>query len=402
MPRDPVRVDHLWKAYRRPIADVPLAARLRRRYRRTQREWAIKDVTFGVEQGQALALIGSNGSGKSTLLRMIAGVTAPTRGTVHLEGRVNALMTLGDGFHPLLTGRENAVTGAMLSGMGRREAREAIDGIADFADLVDVMDQPVREYSDGMRMRLAFATAMALVPQVLLIDEVLAVGDLTFRERCMDRLHELRDAGVTMVFVSHDLSQVERLCDQAMWLLDGEVMTTGPAGQVIQTYEDAMLASMTGAGEAAALDDDGALRLGTRQLEVTDVRIAAGHQRMVRNVRAGTPVTLHLSYRANVPVSAAVFTLSIHTEQGERCLDVSTQGDDVPLPPLEGEGEVALHLERLDLSAGRYRVDVGAYDPEWRTVYDYWWRRVPFEVHGTAANAPLSPPRRWTIDGRAR
>jgi lipopolysaccharide transport system ATP-binding protein len=390
----PVEAAHLWKAYRRPIADVPLTARLRQRTRAEARAWAVRDVSFDVERGHALALIGSNGSGKSTLLRMLAGVTTPTQGTVRLDGRVNALMTLGDGFHPLLTGAENALAGAMLSGMTRREALDALEGIAAFASLEAVMDQPVREYSDGMRMRLAFATAMAIVPDVLLIDEVLAVGDLTFRERCMGRLDELRSKGVTMVFVSHDLVQVERLCDRALWLLDGQVMTSGTAKDVVATYEEAMMASMAG-NDAVALDQEGMLRLGTQQLEITDVRLSAAGVSPAARVRTGAALAVHLRYATHEPIDAAVFMVSIHTEQGERCLDVSTQGDDVPLVGLDGAGEVTLHLDRLDLREGRYRIDVGVYDPDWSTAFDYWWRRLPLEVHGRGANAPFSPPRHW-------
>ncbi|MFO7867000.1 MAG: ABC transporter ATP-binding protein [Candidatus Aminicenantes bacterium] len=389
----------IWKVYRPPIAGIPYRTRRRLKERPQQREWALEDVSFGVPRGTSLALIGRNGSGKSTLLRILAGVTAPTRGRARLSGRVNAMMTLGDGFHDLLTGEENAITGALLSGMSPREARSALPGIAAFADLSDVMHQPVREYSDGMRMRLAFATAIAVEPEILLIDEVLAVGDLTFRQRCLNRLDELRDRGVTMVFVSHELGQIERMCDRALWLHDGRVKELGAVGRVLDEYQEAMLAEMQGASDPIT-SGSGSSRSGTGGVQISQARLCRSDGTPTQVVRSGAPIAIDLAYDNPARVRDVVFTVSVHTEDGDRCLDVSTQVDGVPVPPLAADGSVRLTLDRLDLAAGKYRLDVGIFDPSWETTYDYCWRWVPFEVHGQGSGAALSPPRRWSFDGR--
>lgn len=198
--------------------------------------WALKDVSFDVTQGESLGLLGSNGSGKSTLLRCIAGILPPTRGEVLVRGAVSSLIELGAGFHEELTGRENIMVTGALFGLSRRELRERFEEIVGFAGLEEVIDRPVRAFSSGMYMRLAFALAASVDPQVLLIDEVLAVGDESFQRKCIRRISELRNNGVTIVFVSHDLSLLERVCERCILLRQGELVLDSDTRSVIETY----------------------------------------------------------------------------------------------------------------------------------------------------------------------
>jgi lipopolysaccharide transport system ATP-binding protein len=208
--------------------------------RRGRPFWALRDVSFGVAPGEAVALIGPNGAGKSTLLRLICGLGRPTEGSVRLSGRVAAMLELGIGFHHHLTGRENLYVSAILAGMRRREVDRCFDAIADFAEVGDFIDQPLRTYSWGMQLRLAFAVAVHSDPSVLIVDEVLAVGDERFREKCLDRIDRFRQAGKTLLIVTHDLALAERFCDRAIWLEHGAVVADGPVGPVTANYHMAM------------------------------------------------------------------------------------------------------------------------------------------------------------------
>lgn len=390
-----VEVEGLWKRYRRPPTEVP--RRLRNFVQRGSgrgRSWALKDVSFSVYSGESVALLGSNGSGKSTLLRVLAGTSQPTRGAVRLREPAYGLLTLGEGMHPMLTGRENAVTGAMIAGLGAKAAQAAVDEIADFAELEDVMDRPLRTYSEGMRLRLAFATSTVVDPQIMLIDEVLAVGDLRFRERCLRRLRQLRKEGVTIVFVSHELAQVRDLCDRAVWLADGEVVLDGPSDHVVEQYESVTYAGLRGGGADPEVVDGGGLRLGSRQVVMTDVRLV-GPAGPTADVRAGSAVTVEIDYDNPTGVRSAVLSVGLHDAAGRMCLDVDTQSDSAPTE-LTTRGTVRLELDRLDLASGVYGLDVGMYDAAWEQCYDYRWAALEVTVHALTGKGTLSPPRRWT------
>jgi len=201
--------------------------------------YALRDVTFTMDRGETVGLIGRNGSGKSTTLKLIAGVTAPTKGEVRVAGRVSPLIELGAGFHPDLTGRENVHLNACLLGMSAKEIDEAFRSIVDFAELWEFIDTPVKRYSSGMYVRLAFAVAVHSNPEVLLVDEVLSVGDTFFQEKCLERMHEFQQRGTTIVVVSHSLGLISSFCERAIWLEHGRIVGEGPAGEVIQEYSRA-------------------------------------------------------------------------------------------------------------------------------------------------------------------
>jgi ABC-type polysaccharide/polyol phosphate transport system ATPase subunit len=207
------------------------------RSRKVEPFFALKDVSFRLEQGGGLAVVGSNGAGKSTLLSLVAGLARPNSGTVQVEGRIAPLLELGSGFHPDLTGQENITVNASLIGLTRKRTREVFDQIVEFSGIGDFIGEPLRTYSSGMVMRLAFSVAIHMDPEVLLIDEILAVGDAAFQQKCFDRIHEFRRAGKTLVCVSHSSGMVQHFCDQAIWLDHGELMMSGSLGEVAAAYQ---------------------------------------------------------------------------------------------------------------------------------------------------------------------
>jgi ABC-type polysaccharide/polyol phosphate transport system ATPase subunit len=205
--------------------------------RRTENFYALKNVSFRIDRGESVAIIGSNGAGKSTLLSLIAGISVANEGRVHVEGKVAALLDLGSGFHPELTGRENIHLNASLLGLKRRQVREKEESIIDFAGLADFIDEPLKTYSSGMTMRLAFSVAIELDPDILIVDEVLAVGDRAFQEKCLAKIRQFVEAGKTMLAVSHSPAMIRELCRRALWLDHGQLMLDGPIDGVIQAYE---------------------------------------------------------------------------------------------------------------------------------------------------------------------
>lgn len=253
-----IEADSIWKQYRRPHVKATTfkeaALALLRGQRGYDEFWALQDVSFAVEQGEAIGLVGPNGSGKSTMLGILARVLRPTRGAVEVTGRVCPLLELGTGFHPDLTGRENVFLNASLLGSGRRQTAARYGDIVDFAELSDFMDAPVKTYSSGMVIRLGFSIAIHMEPDILLIDEVLGVGDEHFQHKSYARLAEFKRAGKTLFVVSHSLTGITRVCDRAIWLQRGRIVTDGDADEVVKQYHDAVIAWEQSLAEAKARD----------------------------------------------------------------------------------------------------------------------------------------------------
>lgn len=238
---DAVVVSHVGKSFRRYAPDRPgtiqeAVAKGLRRMRHVERFWGLKDVSFHVARGTTLGIVGANGSGKSTLLRLIGGVGQPDTGRIDVRGRLGALLELGAGFHPDLTGRENAILAGILNGLTRAQVLSRMDEIVSFAEIEEALDNPIRTYSSGMQMRLAFSVAVHTEPEVLLIDEVLSVGDIAFQRKCLDRISQFKAAGCTILVVSHVNSAIEELCDQAIWLNHGRLMAHGESIEVVRQY----------------------------------------------------------------------------------------------------------------------------------------------------------------------
>jgi ABC-type polysaccharide/polyol phosphate transport system ATPase subunit len=378
---------------------------------------ALDGVSFDVPRGSTLGVIGENGSGKSTLLKLVAGITKPSRGTLTVDGRVSALIELGAGFHPEISGRENVVINGIMLGLSRREIDARFDEIVAFAELERFIDAPVKTYSSGMYMRLGFAVAIHVEPDVLLIDEVLAVGDEAFTRKCLDKIAEFHRRGRTILFVTHSLGLVEKMCDDVLWLRQGRVADRGEPKRVVDAYltyvaggEDAALKARQEAAEAAPPPEgvaDAAPttagyrpgRWGGREVEITRVRLVDARGRERHVFAPGEAVTLVLSVRAPEPVEDFVFGFGLFGADGVNLYGTNTEIEAFRSHRLEGEGEVRLVLDDLRLVEGTYFVDVAAHRRD-GTPYDYHRGLVSLRVRSRLKDVGLyRPAHRWAFSG---
>jgi ABC-type polysaccharide/polyol phosphate transport system ATPase subunit len=392
---------------------------------------ALTGVSFTVPKGVTYGVIGRNGSGKSTALKVVAGITKPTSGTVTVNGRVSALIELGAGFHPEISGRENVFINGIMLGLSKREVAARFDQIVEFAELKDFIDAPVKTYSSGMYMRLGFAVAINVDPDVLLVDEVLAVGDEGFTHKCLDKFAEFRRLGKTILLVTHSLGLVERFCDEAVWLDAGRVQAQGDPRRVIDAYlaavekgEDTLLATATAKAVAAvsalppAAPPEPARpetaqpdserrnmfqavegRWGSREIEITEVTLLdrLGHPSFV--FHSGDPMSIKLGVTAHAPAADFVFGVSLFNADGVCCYGTNTFIEEMDPVRLEGQAEVTLAIDSLDLVEGTYKLDVAVHTCE-GYPYDYHRLLYTFRVKSRVPDAGIYRPRhRWTFDG---
>lgn len=402
----PISFDSVWKGYPQwPAGQRTLRSIASRRsplfLRAAQKRWALKDVSFQVAPGQTVGVIGGNGAGKSTLLRLAAGLGRPTRGNVRVDDQAAAVLTLGDTMHPSLTGSENAVTAAVIAGLSRAEARRLLPAMLEFAELEDVADAPVRTFSSGMKLRLAFSVVAQLEPRVLLVDEVLAVGDLRFQAKCLARVRELRERGATVLMASHDLSLVRRECDFVAWLDSGHLSEYGDSEAVVEHYEEAARERARAATPAAA--GDGPLRLGENRVGTQEATIDAVVLRGGENgdLESGSPMRIALELSSRVRLDDPIVSVAVRRRADDAlCCELDTRAAGVSVGRLDGRTSIELEFERLDLAPGEHVVDVGLYSADWETVYDYHWHGYAFHVHGSGGGkGTLRPPYRWHLAG---
>jgi ABC-type polysaccharide/polyol phosphate transport system ATPase subunit len=381
--------------------------RLRRERRRTLKEVALRqlaraedvealrDVSFAVKRGETFGVIGANGSGKSTLLKLLAGTAKPSAGTLEVRGRVAALLELGAGFHPDFTGRENAYLNGSLLGLPRREMDRVMPQVETFADLGDFFDAQVKTYSSGMYMRLGFSVAVHLDPDVLLVDEVLAVGDEYFQHKCFAKIAEFKRAGKTIVLVSHDLGSVGRLCERALWLERGVAKAEGATRDVITAYHREV--GEREQRERAARGEIGA-RWGSKEVEIVFARVVGESGEEETVLDSGTRATFELRFRNNAKVNDAVFGFYVYREDGFGVYGTNTLMEGVDVPRGQAEGVVRFVMDPLALLPGAYDVDVGIIDPQDR-YYDYHEKGLSFRVVGSSREVGLVRlPHRWEFD----
>ena len=318
-----------------------------------ERLWALRDVSFEVPRGETFGIIGHNGAGKSTLLKVLSRVTPPTEGTIEMHGRVGALLEIGTGFHPELTGRENIFLNGAILGMARTEIQSKLDEIIDFAEVRRFIDTPVKRYSSGMYLRLAFAVAAHLEPEILIVDEVLSVGDLSFQEKCLGRMETVAGEGRTVLFVSHNLAAVRKLCPRSMLLSHGEKIAEGPTDSVLEAYVDTVRA------DAAIGLRDRADREGSGRYRFTSIRFESNGE-IVDTPVSGREFEIVLSYEAEEGerVRSAAFGIAIYTILGAHILQCQSDVAGATLSDMPAEGEVRCRLPRLPLPAGRYAINV--------------------------------------------
>jgi ABC-type polysaccharide/polyol phosphate transport system ATPase subunit len=385
---------HLGKTYRlhrerrRTLKEVVL-----RQYAPADDVEALRDVSFSVPAGKAFGVIGSNGSGKSTLLKLLAGTSKPTAGTLSVHGRVSALLEIGAGFHPDFSGRENAYLNGSLLGLSRKRMTEAMPEIEAFADIGRFFDAPVKTYSSGMYMRLGFSVAVHLEPDVLLVDEVLAVGDEYFQHKCFAKIEEFRKSDRTILLVSHDLNAVARLCDQTMWLDSGRVAALGPTRDVINAYHRTVgekeMRERKARGEVGQ-------RFGSGEVRMTSARTVGpdGSERSVLD--SGEPAAIEIEYENPQRIPEPVFGVQLYRDDGVGIYGTNTLIDGASVP-LQERGVVRFVFDALELLPGAYDADIGITDAQDR-VYDYHAKGLSFRVIGTSRELGIARPRhRWEL-----
>jgi lipopolysaccharide transport system ATP-binding protein len=416
-----VVVTNVGKTFRRydphrPVSIQEAVAKGLRGIRSVEKFWGLRDVSFTVEAGRAVGVIGANGSGKSTLLRLIGGVGRPDTGQIVVDGRLGALLDLGAGFHPDLTGRENAILAGILNGLTRREVLHRLDSIVAFAEVESAFDNPIRTFSSGMLMRLAFSVAVHADPDILLIDEVLSVGDIGFQRKCLDRIAQFKEAGCAILLVSHEASIVESFCDKAIWLSAGRLILQGPADEVVGQYAIHMRGSLASSPESASEQTLAAAgstpiaasatpdslpaqgqRFGSMELEIEQVRILDGGGRPVEEVASGEPLRIDMTYIAHQNLAGPIFCSRILREDGLFCYDLHSEFEDSLT--VNGPGRISLFIDRLDLNTGRYVIEVGCYARDWAYSYDYQYGVGAVVVIGRGKkDAILNVPYRWKIE----
>jgi ABC-type polysaccharide/polyol phosphate transport system ATPase subunit len=392
---------------------------------------ALTDVSFSVTKGSTYGVMGPNGSGKSTALKLVAGITKPTSGTVRVEGRISALIELGAGFHPEISGRENVFINGIMLGLTKREIQERFDEIVDFAELREFIDAPVKTYSSGMYMRLGFAVAINVNPDVLLVDEVLAVGDEGFTHKCLDKFAEFKRSNKTILLVTHSLALIERFCDEALWLDAGRVMGHGDPKRVVGAYltkveegEEKLLAQTTArALESASratgqeglegLDGQDTQeqptdptsdmfqategRWGSREVEITDVAFLDQRGQPAFVFHSGDPIAVRVKVRAAHPVNDFVFGVGLFNADGVCCYGTNTYLEELAPQRLAGEAEATFSIDSLDLVEGTYKLDIAVHKID-GFPYDYHRLLYTFRVKSRIHDVGIYRPRhQWTF-----
>jgi ABC-type polysaccharide/polyol phosphate transport system ATPase subunit len=413
-----IELSHVSKMYRRygarrfaTLKSALLGRSILRDLHPDETFMALDDVSFRVAKGSAFGVIGRNGSGKSTALKLVAGITKPTSGTVRVDGRVSALIELGAGFHPEISGRENVFINGMMLGLSKRDIEKRFDEIVDFAELRDFIDAPVKTYSSGMYMRLGFAVAVNVNPDVLLVDEVLAVGDEAFTHKCLDRFRDFRRRGKTVLLVTHSLALVERLCDEAVWLDGGQKHEEGDSKRVVDAYLTAVDRSeeRSLAVTSATVDRSSLPAPAANMFQATEGRWGSGDVEIVRVVlmaqsgepsfvfHTGEPMSIRLSVRAAQPTSDFVFGVGLFNADGVCCFGTNTELEQMQPDRLVGEADVTFAIESLDLVEGSYKLDVAVHKRD-GAPYDYHRLLYTFRVASRSRDVGIFRPRHhWTF-----
>lgn len=411
-----IEVEHLYKTFRIPHEKrTTLFETLTGAFKPPTFETfhALKDINFTVEDGEALGIIGVNGSGKSTLLKIIANILHPTGGKVSIHKKITPFLELGVGFQPDLTAAENIKIYATIMGMQKREINDKLDDILEFAGIEKFRDTKLKNFSSGMQVRLAFSTAIQTDPEILLMDEVLAVGDMEFQQKCLDVLSHYRKEGVTIVFVSHDLGAVRRFCDRTLLLNKGEQVVLGDTGDVIDRYvygggEEASISGSINESENESKKESGPTeteemleakipRWGDRIVEITGVEFYDKFDNKGSRFNSFDPMTIRIFYHAHKKVSDPVFGIALYSENGENLFGTNTELKNFELDILEGKGHIDLMVERIPMITGRFLLTVAVHTRD-QKPYDWHDKQYSFDVIPTCRDGGLfEVPCNWKI-----
>lgn len=393
-----IEAQSVWKRFRLRIGGGTLKNEVLGIFRRSRADefWALQGVNLEVSAGTSLGIVGANGSGKSTLLRLMAGILPPDRGTVRVAGRIAAMIELGAGFHPELTGRENVFLAGTLHGLSRAEISRRFDDIVSFSELASFIDMPVKFYSSGMHARLGFAVSAHVDAEILLVDEVFAVGDAAFQARCLEWLDRFKRQGGTFVLVTHDLQQVAQHCVRCAWLDHGRLVGLDVSEPIVQKYRAAAFA-------AHPRESADGRRWGDGALQITSVSLR-GADRSLR-LQSGKAADIELRYRCSGALRDIVLGLAVHRVDGVHVVGVNSETLGQRLPALSGEGRATFHINSLPLTEGEYLLSVSAHDRSGTRVYDHHDRLYPFSVKDPSVRVAYgiaSFPGVWRIQADRR
>jgi ABC-type polysaccharide/polyol phosphate transport system ATPase subunit len=426
-----IELDRVSKIYRRysgrqfaTLKSAILQRSIMRELRPNEVLEALTDVSFQVKKGSTFGVVGRNGSGKSTALKLVAGITKPTSGTVRVDGRVSALIELGAGFHPEISGRENVFINGIMLGLTKREIEQRYDAIVDFAEMREFIEAPVKTYSSGMYMRLGFAVAIHVDPDVLLVDEVLAVGDEGFAHKCYDKFAEFKRRGKTILLVTHSLGLVERFCDEAVWLDHGRKTGQGDPMRVVGQYktdvekQEAVFLATSDAeahkavekpavstdqpvdpGAAADMQQVGEGRWGSGGVEILNVRLLDAQGQVSHLFHSGDRAVIQFDLKAERPVEDFVFGVGIFSADGVCVYGTNTDIEQFASKRLEGRASVSFTVAALDLVEGTYKFDVAVHRRD-GAPYDYHRLLYTFRVKSPVQDVGLyRPHHEWTFSG---
>ena len=388
--------------------------RNRRKYEERQ---VLKDISFEVKKGEAIGLIGHNGCGKSTTLKLLAKIMYPDSGTIEMSGRVSSLIELGAGFHPDMSGRENIYINASIFGLSKKEIDRRLDDIITFSELEEYIDNPVRTYSSGMYMRLAFSVAINVDADILLIDEILAVGDVAFQAKCFNRLREIKKAGTTIVIVSHSLAQIEQICERSIWIHEGEIREEGLPRIVDPKYMAFMSKKSVGGkkkDEEASVEandkntqtikeSDGKeekelKRWGSQEVCMEKITVLDDTGKACETYKNNEPIRIQISYMAKKKIEDVVIGIAIYRSDQVYIYGTNTMIDYATVNAFEGRGNITLNIERMPLNTGEYSIDLALHKPDGFN-YDFWREACCIKIQNEKNEVGIiSLPHSWKIE----
>lgn len=358
--------------------------------------WAVNDASFEVKKGEILGIIGPNGSGKTTLLKMLNGIFWPDKGKITVKGKVGALIAVGAGFHNQLSGRENIYINGAILGMSKKEIDTKFNDIIEFADIGDFLDTPVKHYSSGMHVRLGFAIAVHADAEILLIDEILSVGDINFQAKCMEKMKEIRESGTTMVFISHNLNSVQLLCDKAIYLNKGGIQFVGETKDALNEFKKDSLRGQK--------DDVNEVRFGTMEVEIKKVEFLDRDNKSKNIFKRGEPMKIKIGFEAKNTVEKPDFNISFTTKEGVEITQSSTICHRVYLDKVNGCCEIVYSMDSLPFNIGKYWISVSCYHQYGRVAYDHHDKMYQILVEDGAINGTVrdrfgivSIPAQWEV-----
>lgn len=415
-----IEVQKVWKRFK-IYQDKPTTLKEKILYKSKgvfQEKWVLEDITFSISKGKMIGFIGRNGSGKSTLLKILTKILVPDQGEVSIYGRVSSLLELGAGFHMDFTGRENIYMNASIFGLNRKEIDKILDDIIRFSELESFIDNPVRTYSSGMYMRLAFSIAIHVDPDVLLIDEILAVGDTAFQRKCINKIEDFKRLGKTIVIVSHDNGTMERLCDEIYWIHKAKIRQFGTPREVIRDYLDSLSQEEEVRLQVEEIEEQNKKvveindeeidtkkvenneetikRWGNKNVEIKNILLKDGEDKQKQIYQKGSPMIIEIHYDTKKMVDKAAFGFAVFGNDGTFCYGTNTFIDKYDFPMLPN-GIMTIRIESLNLTEGKYTLDIACHHID-GTPYDYITNAATFHIHSHENDQGVAfIPHKWEV-----